>query len=78
MMNTHIFLVQNPTLVRIQQVLHIFKHVVGSLVDLFNSCQPHISYARHVKLFLGSWIKENVCHYFPGDMRGRGYNEKSD
>ena len=28
--------------------------------------------------FLRSFIKENVCHYLPGDIGRRGYNEESD
>ena len=53
-----------------------FNHA-GSLVDLFNLCQLHISYTIDVKL-LRYLIKEKVCHYFPGGMGERGYNEKRD
>ena len=30
-----------------------------------------MSYTKYVKLFLRSLIKENVCLYLHGDMRGR-------
>ena len=36
---------------RLETGLQIFKYIAGSLVDLFNSCQLHISNIRHVKLF---------------------------
>ena len=78
-MNTCIFLVLKSTLGgRLGTGFIDFKHVVHSLVDLFNSRQLHISYRQYAKLFLRSLIKENVCHYLPGDIRGKGNNEKSD
>ena len=46
----------------------VSKHVVGSLVDLFNWCQLHIRYAKYNNLFLKSLITEKVCHYLSGDM----------
>ena len=30
---------------------NLIKHDAGSLVDLFNSCQLHVSYTKYVKLF---------------------------
>ena len=68
MMNTCIIQYSNPNQVGGQErVLQVFKHIAGSLVD-FNLCQVHISYTRHVRLFLRSFIKEKVCHCLPGDM----------
>ena len=57
----------------------IFKHVIGStdlicsIVDLFNSCQFHISCTKHVKLFfkvLDQGKSLQLC--LPDDMRGGG------
>ena len=74
-----IFLILKSTLGRRLKTgfLQIFKHVTGSLVDLFNSCQLHISYTKYVNYFLRFLIKEKVCHYLPDDMGERVY-EKSD
>ena len=56
----------------------------GSLVDLFDSCQLHVSYTKHL-LFLSlfssfkiikSLIKEKVCQYLPGDMGGGSLMKK--
>ena len=46
--------------------------MVGSLLDLFNLCQLHISYTKYVKLFLRSLTKEKLYHCLPGDMEGGG------
>ena len=54
-----------------------FKHVIGSLVDLFNLCQLHVSYTKYLNYFLRSLIKEKVCHYLAGGMGWRGYKVKS-
>ena len=56
--------------------MKIFKHVAGSLVDLFISCQLHISYTRHVKLFLKVLDQEKSCHYLRVDIGAGGIMKK--
>ena len=75
LINTCIFFVLECTLGigGQEQVLQIFKHVFGSLVDLFNSCQIHISYMKYEQIMkkMKIWknlIKEKVCRSLPGDM----------
>ena len=38
--------------------------LVGSLVDLFNSCRLHISYKKYVKLFLKDFDQGNSLSPF--------------
>ena len=58
--------------------LQIFKHVTGSLVDLFNSCQLHISYTTHAKLFFKVLDQGKTFSLFAWLHGGRKYNKKSD
>ena len=57
----------------------------GSLVDLFDSFQLHVSYTKHLKLFLSLFssfkiikylIKQKVCQYLPGGMGGGSLMKK--
>ena len=40
------------------------KQAAGSLVDLFILCQLHISYTKHVKLFLKIFSQGNSLSLF--------------
>ena len=46
----------------------MFKHV-GSFVDLFSSCQLHISFTKYVKIFF-KVFDQGKSHYVPGDIGG--------
>ena len=74
-MNTCIILVLKSTLGR-RLGKGFIDHVIGALVDLFNSCQLHISCTRYIKISLRCLIKEKVCHCLPGDIGGRGIRKK--
>ena len=52
LMNGLAFKYSNPHyVIEQEQVLQIFNHIVGPLVDLFYSYQLHISYTKNGKLF---------------------------
>ena len=46
----------------------MFKHV-GSFVDLFSSCQLHISFTKYVEIFF-KVFDQGKSHYVPGDIGG--------
>ena len=48
------------------------------LVNLFNSCQLHISYTKYIKLLFKVFAQEQSLSLFAWLHRGRGHDEKRD